>query len=151
MKIWKNKKESHDCHHRLCVRHQPIYTLQSALSPYVYISRTTIQLNHQVPSKQTTAGIYVRGVVQHSSIVFYHLFFTFRVLLLVSTTNTTHIPSWHSAHPRYYIIQHDWRWYIFLLILRSLLKGWGSRYIQCVVYTHLNVMNSSRCIVYDAY
>lgn len=70
--IWKyekkNKKESHDCYHRLCVRHQPIYTLQSA--PY-----TTTILNHQVPSKQTTAGIYVRGVVQRSSIVFYHLFY----------------------------------------------------------------------------
>lgn len=90
---------------------------------------TTI-LNHQVPSKQTTAGIYVRGVVQRSSVVFYHLF-TFRVLLLVSTT------TFIATHGYYMDSIHDWRWYI-LVILRSLLKGWGYVY----------VMNSSRCIVW---
>lgn len=116
MKIWKIKRIPRLPSSFVCTTSTNIHI---TICPYP----TTI-LNHQVPSKQTTAGIYVRGVVQRSSIVCSTTFFTFRVLLLVSTT------TFIATYGYYMDSIHDWRWYI-LVILRSLLKGWG--YI-CVCY-----------------
>lgn len=86
MKIWKKKRKGIP---RLpssfvCTTSTNIHITICPL----YIYSTTI-LNHQVPSKQTTAGIYVRGVVQRSSIVcsttFFLLFSGFYYLFSATT------------------------------------------------------------------